>query len=227
MKKTTVFLVVITFLSVASYAQVPSWEWARSAGGTKSEIGQSIAVDRSGNSYLTGVFDSPSITFGSYTLMNTGSSDIYVVKYDTYGNVLWAASAAGLDLDAPRSIAVDASGNAYITGNFYSPTLTFGSYTLTNSGVHLFLAKFDSNGNVAWAKSAGGTAAEYATSVAVDSFGNPYLTGYADNSIITFDTINLVNTGVFIVKYDFNGNALWAHTAGGVQVRIMMQNPLL
>jgi len=215
MKKTTVFLVVITFLSVASYAQVPSWEWARSAGGTKSEIGQSIAVDRSGNSYLTGVFDSPSITFGSYTLMNTGSSDIYVVKYDTYGNVLWAASAAGLDLDAPRSIAVDASGNAYITGNFYSPTLTFGSYTLTNSGVHLFLAKFDSNGNVAWAKSAGGTAAEYATSVAVDSFGNPYLTGYADNSIITFDTINLVNTGVFIVKYDFNGNALWAHTAGG------------
>ena len=215
MKKTTVFLVVITFLSVASYAQVPSWEWARSAGGTKSEIGQSIAVDRSGNSYLTGVFDSPSITFGSYTLMNTGSSDIYVVKYDTYGNVLWAASAAGLDLDAPRSIAVDASGNAYITGNFYSPTLTFGSYTLTNSGVHLFLAKFDSNGNVAWAKSAGGTAAEYATSVAVDSFGNPYLTGYADNSIITFDTINLVNTGVFIVKYDFNGNALWAQTAGG------------
>jgi hypothetical protein len=215
MKKTIVFLAVITFLSATSYAQVPTWEWARSAGGTKSEIGRAIAVDRSGNSYLTGIFDSPSITFGSYTLTNTGSSDIYIVKYDTHGNVLWAASAAGIGLDAPRSIAVDASGNAYITGNFYSPTLTFGSYTLTNSGVDLFLAKYDSSGNVVWAKSAGGPAAEYVTSVAVDTFGNPYLTGYADNSVITFDTINLVNTGVFIVKYDFNGNALWARTAGG------------
>lgn len=215
MKKPIVFLAVITILYATSYAQAPSWEWARSAGGAKSEIGRSIAVDRSGNSYVTGIFDSPSITFGSYTLMNTGSSDIYVVKYDTYGNVLWAASAAGTGLDAPRSIAVDASGNAFITGNYYSPTLSFGSYTLTNSGVDIFLAKFDSNGNVVWAKSAGGPTAEYITSVAVDSFGNPYLTGYADNSIITFDTIHLVNIGVFIVKYDFNGNALWAQTAGG------------
>ncbi len=214
MKKSILFLATITFFYATSYAQAPSWVWARSAGGANSECAQSVAIDGSGNSYVTGTFDGASLTFGSYTLTNAGSADIFLVKYDTYGNVLWAKSAGGTAYDAPRSVTVDASGNAFITGNFYSPTLTFGSYTLTNSGVNLFLAKFDSNGIVAWAKNASGTAAEYATSVAVDSFGNPYLTGYADTSIITFDTINLLNTGVFIVKYDFNGNALWAQTAG-------------
>jgi hypothetical protein len=214
MKKSFLLLAAIAFFYATSYAQAPSWEWARSAGGANSEVAESIAVDASGNTYVTGTFVSPSITFGTYVLTNTGSSDIFVVKYDTHGNVLWATSASGTDLEDPRSIAVDASGNAFITGNYYSPTLTFGTYTLINTGVDLFLAKFDSNGNVAWAKSAGGPSAEYALSVAVDLVGNPYLTGYADPSIITFDTIHLVNTGVFIVKYDVNGNALWAQTAG-------------
>lgn len=215
MIKPVVFLAIISILYSASFAQAPSWEWSRSAGGALSDTGPSIAVDGSGNTYMTGIFESPSITFGPYTLLNSGSFDIFVVKYDPDGNVLWAASAAGTGFDNPRSIAVDAAGNAYITGNFDSPTLTFGPYTLTNTGVGLFLAKYRSDGTVAWAKSAGGPAVAYAAStVAVDASGNPYVAGYANVSVITFDTISLANTGVFIVKYNTDGSALWARTAG-------------
>jgi hypothetical protein len=199
------------------------WLWAKSAGGTAAEAGNSVATDASGNAYVTGWFNSPTLTFGSHTLTNSGSGlpDIFLAKYDTSGNVLWAKSAEGINEDIGYSVAVDASGNAYVSGYFISPTLTFGSDTLTNSGGDaIFLAKYDASGNVLWAKSAGGTGGEvgYSYSVAVDASGNAYLTGYFYSFTITFGYNTLTNAGyddIFLVKYDAGGNVLWAKSAGG------------
>jgi hypothetical protein len=70
------------------------------------------------------------------------------VKYDSGGNVLWAKSAGGTDTDYGSSVSVNASGNAYLTGYFSSPTITFDSFTLTNVMADyyydLFLAKLES-----------------------------------------------------------------------------------
>ena len=93
--------------------------------------GYSVAVDALGNAYVTGNFDSPTINFGSYTLTNTGIRNIYLVKYDASGNVLFAKSAMGTEWDEGYSVAVDACGNAYMTGYFDSPTIIFDSFTLT------------------------------------------------------------------------------------------------
>ncbi len=75
--------------------------------------------------------------------------DIFLVKYDDSGNVLWAKSAGGTDWDEGNSVAVDAYGNIYVTGYFDSPTITFDSDNLTNAGNwDIFLVKYDASGTV-------------------------------------------------------------------------------
>jgi len=96
--------------------------------------------------YVTGQFSSSSITFGSTILPNAGLGDIFLVKYDINGNVLWAKSAGGGYYDAARSVSTNAAGNVYLTGDFDSDFLTFGSTTLTNAGSHdIFIAKLSNN----------------------------------------------------------------------------------
>jgi hypothetical protein len=204
-----------------SFAQSPNYLWAKSAGGTNWDFGQSVATDANGNTFVCGYFKSPTITFGSYTLTNAsaGGEDIFFVKYDASGNVLWAKSAGGTDNDEVYSVATDANGNCFVTGSFDSPSITFGSYTLTNAGGRdIFLVKYDASGNVLWAKSAGGTAEDWDNSVATDANGNCFVTGSFWSSSITFGSYTLMNTGVydmFLVKYDASGNVLWAKSAGG------------
>ncbi len=208
---------------VAKYDTNGNVLWAKSAGGTDYDIANSVAVDASGNTYLTGMFGSPTITFGSTTLTNVGAYNIFLTKYDAAGNVLWAKKAGGENADEAFSVAVDASGNTYLTGMFCSSSITFGSTTLTNAnGIHqtpdLFLAKYDAGGNVLWAKSVGGTGYECAYSVAINASGNPYVAGYFNSSTLSFGSTTLTNAGnpdIFLAKYDAGGNVLWAKSAGG------------
>jgi len=193
--------------------------WARSEGGINNDESYGVSTDRSGNVYITGYFYSSTITFGSYTLNNAGGFDVFIVKYDSSGNVLWAKSAGGNSDDAGFSIATDALANVYFTGYYGSPTITFGSYTLNNvGGEDIFLTKYDSSGNVLWARSVGGTSVDQGIYVAADSSGNAYLTGYYNSLSITFGSYTLINAGgndAFIAKYDFSGNVGWAKSIGG------------
>ena len=95
--KKTITILAMTLLSINTFAQAPNWQWAKSAGGSYYDYGVGIVEDGAGNSYVTGNFGSPSITFGSTTLTNadnTGNtSDMYIVKYDAGGNVVWAKGA--------------------------------------------------------------------------------------------------------------------------------------
>ncbi|MBP7333457.1 MAG: SBBP repeat-containing protein [Candidatus Cloacimonas sp.] len=205
---------------VAKMDSNKNYLWAKQAGGTDFESGNSIAVDANGNSYVTGCFYSSSITFGTTTLTSCGSCDIFVAKLDSNGNWLWAKQAGGTSDDYGWSIAVDANGNSYVNGQFKSSSCSFGTITLTNSGSgynDIFVAKLDSNGNWFWAKKAGGTSNDGGNSIAVDANGNSYVTGCFYSSA-TFGTTTLNSSGendIFIAKLDSNGNWLWAKQAGG------------
>jgi hypothetical protein len=193
--------------------------WAKSAGGTLNDGGLGVSTDRLGNVYITGFFYSPTITFGAYTLTNAGNENIFIAKYDSSGNVKWAKNAGGSGNDVGFSIATDARANVYITGYFSSPAITFGSYTINNSGIdNIFLVKYDSSGNVMWAKRAGGTGDDRGYYVAADSSGNAYLTGYYTSISIAFGSYTLVRSGgydAFLAKYDSSGNVRWAKSIGG------------
>ncbi len=197
-----------------------NWLWAKQAGGTDWDEGKSIAVDANGNSYVTGYFRSSSITFGTTTLTSIGSGDIFVAKLDSNGNWLWAKQAGGAIEDDGNGIAVDDNGNSYVTGCFYSDSITFGTITLTNNNngdSDIFVAKLDSNGNWFWAKQAGGMSNDNGESIAIDANGNSYVTGsFVDSA--TFGTSTLTSSGyedIFIAKLTSNGNWLWIKQAGG------------
>ena len=230
MKRKNLVIIVIVFvllgLNNLLSAQAPNWAWARSAGNSFDE-GWSVATDANGNVYMAGFFGGPSLTFDTITLNNSGGTAIFIVKYDAIGNVLWANSSGGAFGNRGYCVATDANGNVFVTGYFYNPTISFGSFTLTNADNSgntndIFIVKYDSSGTVLWAKSAGGFSYDIGYSVSADVNGNVLMTGYFDSPTITFGTFTLINadnTGnsadFFIVKYDTNGNVLWAKRAGG------------
>ena len=158
--------------------------WAKRAGGINYEEGRGVSTDSNGNIFVTGFFYSATIIFGSDTLTNSlpqGGSEIFIVKYDPNGNVLWAKSVQGVSSDYGWSVSADPSGNVFLTGEFNSDTLSFGPsimITKTSSSA-VFVIKYDSNGNALWAKSNVGTfgANDRGLSVSTDPSGNAFVTG--------------------------------------------------
>ncbi len=207
-------------LFIAKYDYNGNVLWAKSFGGALSDEAISVCTDAEGNAFITGEFESPTITFGSTTFTNTGGTDLFIVKFDGSGNVLWANNGTGADEDQGLSVSADAGGNVFVSGYFIGPTVTFASTTLVNAGglsahFDIFLCKYDANGNLLWAKSAGGTSEDEGASVSADAEGNVFLTGIFDSPSITFGSTILTNPGFFIAKYDSNGNVLWAKSTIG------------
>ncbi len=225
MKINPLFLILFFLYSVKpAFAQAPAYSWAKGANGLHTDVGQSIATDASGNSFVTGLFFSDSITFGNTTLVNTettgNSSDIFLVKYDASGNVVWAKKEGGNYNDNGYSVCTDGSGNVILAGQFLDISITIGSTILPNSSVFdIFLAKYDGAGNVLWAISPGG--GEIITGfAATDLTGNVLLAGKFSGPTLTFGTTTLINSDtissdLFIAKFDPAGNVLWAKNAGG------------
>ncbi len=175
MKQVVLTLIFAAFF-LCLFGQAPDWAWAKRAGGTNNDYGQSIVTDGNGNCYITGYF-AGSATFGTTTLTSSGSSDVYVAKQNAAGDWIWAVKGGGASDDRGFSIALDADDNIYITG-YFTGTATFGSTTLTSfGGQDILIAKLSSSGSWLWAVKAGGTSIDYGTSIAVDSSGTSYVTG--------------------------------------------------
>ena len=182
-----------------------------------------MAVDSSGNIYVTGYYDSNPTTIynsdgGTFgTLPNSGIYDVFITKYNTNGTAQWATRLGGTGSDYGYSMAVDSSGNIYVTGYYDSnPTTIYNSDggtfgTLTNSGSNdVFIVKYNTSGIAQWATRLGGTGNDIGNSVASDSSGNIYVTGYYGSNPLTIYNSNggtfgtLTNSGiydVFIVKF--------------------------
>ena len=195
--------------------------WARNAGGTTYDSANAIAVDVASNVYVTGVFLSPTISFGGRTLTNSGGGDVFVAKYDSSGSLLWAERGGGNDTDAGDGIAIDPVGNVYVTGDFYSGTARFGDLAITNTNPgssDMFLAKYDAAGNILWARAGGGSGNDYGKGVVADGVNSVFVTGSFDSPIASLGGVLVTNFGgydVLLAKYDSSGNVLWAKGAGG------------
>ena len=198
--------------------------WAKSSVGIGDNYGYSITSDVFGNVFITGYYSGPTITFGTTTLTNidnTGNTnDVFIAKYSSSGVLIWAKSAGGTSNDYGTSIATDASGNAYLTGYFYSSMITFGFNTLPNlGGIGMFLVKYSTIGSVLFAKTPGGLSTNKGWSVATDASGI-YVTGSFIGNSIVFDSDTLLEPTLpvgatdpmFIVKYDSTLNVICAST---------------
>jgi hypothetical protein len=208
--------------------------WAKQFAGNSTNMGTSIAVDKSGNVYTTGNFlgtadFDPGI--GTYTFAATaGTNDIFMSKLDVSGNFVWAKQMVGaIGAEDSRSIVLDNYDNLLITGVIQQGACDFdpsptGTYTLTAvNGYDIFVGKYTNNGDLIWVKQLGGSGQfEYGFSVAVDGSGNVYSTGYFQ-STGDFDpgagVYNLTASGTtqdaYISKLDASGNFVWAKQLDG------------
>ena len=162
--------------------------WATCSGGTGNMSGYGVSADRLGNSFVTGIFAN-TVSLGSDTLKSPGRQQIFLVKYDNGGNVLWARQSAG-DVGWALTVTTDIAGNAYVSG-YFADTLKFGTFTLIGSSTeyNFFIASYDANGNVRWAKQSLGNGGWQGTKLSVDAQAHIYLTGSTDNPAGAFDTL--------------------------------------
>ena len=182
------------------------------------ENGNAIVADDSGNVYVTGQFEYTSV-FDNRTLSSYGSHDIFVAKYNSSGNIVWIKSAGGTDGDIGMGIGIDAQHNVYITGEIEKTVRFSSTISLTSSGGNdIFIAKYDANGNVRWAKKFGdANSSDKGRAIAVAPNGNCYVTGNFSNSM-TIGPSTISSDGgndIFTAKFDSNGNGIWAKRGGG------------
>ena len=222
----------VSNLYVAKYNPDGVLQWVKQAGGEESnDHAGDIAVDAMGSSYVTGYFNE-STTFGAgeaneATLTSAGSLDIFVVRYDANGQIHWSRQIGGTGVDLALGLALDASGNSYVTG-YFEETVTLGAgeaneTVLTSVGARdLFIAQYDAEGMLVWAKQAGGTGGDLGSDLAVDASGHSYVVGQFEGTA-TFGAgetqeTTVTSTGandVFVAHYDTNGMLVWASKAGG------------
>ncbi len=218
MKKAILFIFIL-LISTISFSQIPQYNWAKSIGGTGGDKSTDIFTDKFNNTIVVGYFNSSKLYFPNNTLTNVGGNDIFVAKYNSNGDLLWAKSAGGNMSDIAHKVFVDKEGNIFISGMFGSSNLNFGNTVLASNGASdIFIAKYDKDGNSIWAKRAGSANGnEECYGLVVDKSGNPIIGG-SYNSTIVFDNDTLVTTEinamstVYVAKYTKNGELAWAKT---------------
>ena len=231
-----------TDIFLAKFGPSGELRWLIQAGGAGDDVGNDIALDREQNIYLAGSFtDSatfPSVNGPAKTV--TGAAEtIFLAKYDPSGKLVWVQTGTGSfgGQNEAFGVAVDpAAGTVFITGRAQGDD-TFSSSDGTQHTVpgvgdwHMFLTKYDSDGNFQWGQTNEATVNTVPHEVAVDARGNAYVTGWFEGTAI-FHSNNgqdLTIIGLsepiqsspdfpddaFIVKYDAEGNAKWANSIGG------------
>lgn len=201
---------------LAKYDDTGNVIWVRSVSGTITYATYDIDIDSDNNLYVTGTLSS-SANFGGINLTTHGSNDVFIAKYNSSGNLIWAKNYGGSKYDDVKSVSVDGSHNIIITGSFYDNT-DFGSGSYYSKGQSdIYVAKFDSSGTLSWFITNGGKGIDKGNGTALDKDGNIYIGGDFGDTC-KFGNTTLIAQGMwdaFTVKFDANGNCIWAKQSVG------------
>ncbi len=206
---------------------VPSLAYSTLLGGSDGDTGIDIAVDNSGNVYVMG---QPGSDFDTLNAIegDSGLDDVFVFKLEENNNVpslAWSTYLGGSDRDLGRGIAVDNLGNVYVTGETDSTDFDIKNAIVDHNRFRdVFVFKLEQQDNVptlAWSTYLGGNNWDYSSDIAVDNFGNIYLTGFTDSA--HFNTLNAIEgdsgiTDIFVTKIEQQDNVptlAWSTYLGG------------
>ena len=207
----------------------PVLSWATYLGGSAFDFGNGIAVDPSGNAYVTGVTTSPGSGFpgtAGSSIQNTfggGDGDAFVAKLNPAGTaILYSTYLGGSGVDIGIGIAVDPAGNAYVSGETNTPGSGFpgtaGSpiqSTFAGGGRDAFVTKLNATGTaLVYSTYLDGSGGEICRGIAVDQAGNAYVTGGTGSSGFPGTADSLIqstysdNGDGFVTKLNAAGTAL-------------------
>jgi uncharacterized delta-60 repeat protein len=173
---------------LAKFSSAGDLEWNETWGGSYKDVGSGIAVDGSGNIYITGTTES----------YDPGVGQAFLARYNSSGDQKWISYWGGSKVDSGNGVAVDGSGNIYITGTTYS----------YGAGMDdAFLARYNSSGALKWDETWGGSEEDEGNGVAVDGSGNIYITG-------TTYSYDLGGGQAFLARYNSSGVLEWNETWG-------------
>jgi uncharacterized delta-60 repeat protein len=182
--------ILMTLLVLPIYGHAQEWVARYNGPGNSSDDAQAIAVDVAGNVYVTGW------SWGSGT-----SSDYATIKYNSSGDTLWVRryNGPGNSGDVAEAIALDGSGNVYVTGYSY------GSGTSSDYAT----IKYNSSGDTLWVRRYTGPVNDYdkAQAIALDGVGNVYVTGVSYDSGTGSDYAT--------IKYNPSGDTVWVRRYNG------------
>lgn len=212
---------------LAKYNSSGVFQWARlgSGGVTNGFLtGYSVTTDAQGNVIISGNYNKQ-IEFSGTALPSTNATNIYMVKYDANGNLLWAKAGVSSSICWFTDLCTDASNQIYATGKI-STAITFGATTIQNhSGDDLVVAKFDASGNLNWMTVEGKYILSSTTdnnfdcgsSIKVDNNGNVFVGGslldttYYDQNLQAL----VVKQWACVAKYNNSGTQQWLKKFGG------------
>lgn len=168
-----------------------NYVWAKSFDGIGGDVGQSVALDGSGNVYVTGDYQMNVDFDPGPGVMNLtsfgGTQDIFIVKLNSSGDLVWAKSIGNISADVGFGITVDSSEDVYTTGEF-GATVDFDpgpdEFNLTgNSFADVFVLKLDASGNFVWAQGMGGSQNDWGIGIVADNAGNVATTGVFEGTV--------------------------------------------
>jgi hypothetical protein len=211
---------------LVKYSSSGAFQWLQVAGGTtNSDAGTDLDVDENGNVYVTGYF-TVAANFSGTRVNAEYARDIFVAKYSGAGAIQWVRRAGGAGDDTGRGIAVDGSGNVYITGE-YSANLpstivgadvTFGTIkpTSLNDSKDLFVAKLDNSGVFQWVQVGGSKFDDQGWDIITDANGDVFVIVYFQDAF-KIDNQTLVSKGsdILIARYNSSGALQSVRQEGG------------
>ena len=209
---------------VAKFTSAGIFQWIRTIGGSKFDRLYAMKTNVDGTLILTGDFDSPSISKNSTTLINQGSRDIFILRYDTDGNLLQMKSFGGNKEDFGRDVTVDNQGNIYLAGFYRSDLLPIGNTILNNEGDYDFiLVKLDALLNPLWVKTGGNNYSITAQNISINEESHEiYIGGEFNAPTFEIDDFTLTNfnndftTDLWYARYSStNGDLNFIKSYGG------------
>jgi hypothetical protein len=225
---------------VVKYNSSGAVQWITRAGSLGTIWAYAIAVDTSGNIYVTGrwirtttFYNSSaagSAAFSPTLTQSPNNYDVFIVKYNSSGAVQWVAKAGTITPDIGAAITVDTSGNVYLSG-FYSGLMTIYNSSAAGStafattlaqigGNDVFIIKYNTSGAVQWVARAGSAGADNSTGIAVDTGGNVYMTGYYAGTMTFYNSSAAGSTAFATTLAQIGSNDVFVakyNTSGAVQ----------
>ena len=195
-------------------------------GGSGSDEACKIAVDSDNNVLVTGQFWSTDMDFDpdpvdQFIRSTNGDWDVYLCKFDMYGDFKWAGTWGGSNTDYGRGVCVDSMGNSYCSGYFmysadFDPGPGIETHSASGAYPDAFLSSFDSEGNFRWVGTWGSTDDDEAWECAVDEYNDVYVCGSFSYTVdfdpdpITVEEKTAVwNDDAYVSKFSPDGDFQW------------------